>query len=75
MVESPARSTEEQVETRRLKSPEWWGPGSQPGRGACSASLSLELSWQAAGARLGEEGGGQSGGLPSWKRPRLIVPD
>lgn len=24
---------------------------------------------------LGAEGGGQGGGLPSWKRPCLIVPD
>lgn len=29
----------------------------------------------AAGVELGEEGAGQGGGLPSWKRPCLIVPD
>lgn len=39
------------------------------------APLASELSWMAAGVGLGEEGGGQQGGLPSWKRPCLIVPD
>lgn len=40
-----------------------------------AAPPAWELSWLAAGVGLGEEGGGQGGGLPSWKRPCLIVPD
>lgn len=43
--------------------------------GLHAALLASELSWVAAEVGLGEEGEGQGGGLPSWKRPCLIVPD
>lgn len=43
------------------------------GLACCSPCLRAVL--VAAGVELGEEGEGQGGGLPSWKRPCLIVPD
>lgn len=52
----------------------WGKPGSARGPHARCSPVS-DLSCLAAGVGLAEEGGGQGGGLPSWKRPCLIVPD
>lgn len=48
-------------------------PENDRGLACCSPCLVAVL--VAAGVEPGEEGEGQGGGLPSWKRPCLIVPD